>query len=371
MTEPDAAVPVSGHVDPVGDDGPRDGVRPAGDDDGGARGGERVAVLGTGSWGTTFAAVLADAGNDVTMWGRSADVCREITEQHRNERYLPGQQLPRGIAATTDIRAAVAGARAVAVAVPSQVVRSVLAPVADALEPDAVVISLMKGVELGTQERMSEVIRESLRLDEGRVAVVSGPNLAREIAAHQPTATVVAASDEHTADYVAHVCANPYFRPYTNTDVVGVELGGAVKNVIALAVGMAQGAGFGDNTTATIITRGLAETTRLGLALGAQPETFAGLAGLGDLVATCASRLSRNNTLGRHVGEGMTLREAVAATGGTAEGVKSCQAVLALAAAHGVDMPISQAVAAVLYDELPVLAMTEALLSRPRKAEGS
>lgn len=330
----------------------------------------RAAVLGTGSWGTTFAAVLADAGNEVTMWGRSPDACREITEEHRNSRYLPGISLPGGVTATTDLRAALAGADVVAVAIPSQAVRAVLSGSADALEPGAVVVSLMKGVELGTHERMSEVLREALGLEEGRVAVVSGPNLAREIATHQPTATVVAATDEDTAARVAHACATPYFRPYTNTDVVGVELGGAVKNVIALAVGMAQGSGFGDNTTATIITRGLAETTRLGLALGAQAETFAGLAGLGDLVATCASRLSRNNTLGRHVGEGMTLEEAVAATGGTAEGVKSCRAVLELAAAHDVDMPISQAVAAVLHEGLPVPAMTEALLSRPRKAEG-
>lgn len=329
----------------------------------------RATVLGTGSWGTTFAAVLADAGNDVTVWGRSADVCREITEQHRNERYLPGLELPRGVRATTDIRAAVEDAEVVAVAVPSQVVRAVLADVADVLPPDAVVVSLMKGVEPGTGERMSEVVREALDVDAGRVAVVSGPNLAREIAAHQPTATVVASVSEETAARVAHACANPYFRPYTNTDVVGAELGGAVKNVIALAVGMAQGVGFGDNTTATIITRGLAETTRLGLALGALPETLAGLAGLGDLVATCASRLSRNHTLGRHVGEGMTLEEAVTATGGTAEGVRTCRAVLELAAGHGVEMPITQAVAAVLYDGLPVRAMTEALLSRPRKAE--
>ncbi|WP_413452637.1 NAD(P)H-dependent glycerol-3-phosphate dehydrogenase [Georgenia phoenicis] len=329
----------------------------------------RAAVLGTGSWGTTFAAVLADAGNEVTMWGRSPDTCREISEEHRNERYLPGVALPTAVRATTDLRAALAGADIVAVAIPSQAVRSVLAGAADALEPDAVVVSLMKGVELGTHERMSEVLREALGLDERRVAVVSGPNLAREIATHQPTATVVAATDADTAARVAHACATPYFRPYTNTDVVGVELGGAVKNVIALAVGMAQGAGFGDNTTATIITRGLAETTRLGLALGAQAETFAGLAGMGDLVATCASRLSRNNTLGRHVGEGMTLEQSVAATGGTAEGVKSCRAVLELAAAHDVDLPISQAVAAVLHEGLPVQAMTEALLSRPRKAE--
>ncbi|HLV04741.1 NAD(P)H-dependent glycerol-3-phosphate dehydrogenase [uncultured Georgenia sp.] len=329
-----------------------------------------TAVLGTGSWGTTFAAVLADAGNDVTVWGRSAETCREITREHHNERYLPGVELPHRVTATTDIRTAVARAELVAVAVPSQVARAVLAEVADALEPDAVVVSLMKGVEPGTGERMSEVVREVLGLEERRVAVVSGPNLAREIADHQPTATVVAAVDEATAARVAHACAAPYFRPYTNTDVVGVELGGAVKNVIALAVGMAQGVGYGDNTTASLITRGLAETTRLGLALGARAETLAGLAGMGDLVATCSSRLSRNHTLGRHIGEGMTLEQAVAATGGTAEGVRSCRAVLELADAHGVDMPISRAVAAVLYENLPVPAMTEALLSRPRRAEG-
>lgn len=330
-----------------------------------------VSVLGTGSWGTTFAAVLADAGGTVRMWGRSPDTCAQITAEHRNERYLPGIDLPAAISASTELSQVVPGAKVVAVALPSQHVRTVLVDVAPLLDADAVVVSLMKGIELGSGQRMSEVLADALDIDPGRVAVVSGPNLAREIAVHQPTATVVAARDERTAALVAQVCATAYFRPYTNDDVIGVELGGAVKNVIALAVGMAQGAGFGDNTTATIITRGLAETSRLGVALHAQPETFAGLAGMGDLVATCASPLSRNNTLGRHVGQGLTLDEATAATGGTAEGVKSCRAVLDLAREHGVDMPIAQAVAAVLHDGLPVAAMTEALLSRPRKAEGA
>ncbi|MEE6296244.1 NAD(P)H-dependent glycerol-3-phosphate dehydrogenase [Georgenia wangjunii] len=334
-------------------------------------GASTAAVLGTGSWGTTFAAVLADAGTSVRMWGRSAEICAEIDERATNERYLPGLALPAGISASTDLDAVVEGVDLLAVALPSQSVRTVLAPLAGRLPESTVVVSLMKGIELGTQERMSEVLADVLGVPAERVAVVSGPNLAREIAVHQPTATVVASADAETATFVAHACANSYFRPYTNTDVVGVELGGAVKNVIALAVGMAQGSGFGDNTTATIITRGLAETTRLGTALGAQAETLAGLAGLGDLVATCASTLSRNNTLGRHVGEGMTLEEAIVATGGTAEGVKSCRAVLELAGRHGVDMPITQAVAAVLHEGLPLAAMTEALLSRPRKAEGA
>lgn len=329
-----------------------------------------AAVLGTGSWGTTFATVLAHAGREVTLWGRSAEICAQINEQHRNEAYLPGIPLPASIGASTDLGAVIASADLVAVAIPSQSVRAVLEPVADRLRPDAVVVSLMKGVELGTDERMSEVLAECLRVNRERVAVVSGPNLAREIAARQPTATVVASTSAATAARVAAACANPYFRPYTNTDVIGVELGGAVKNVIALAVGIAQGRGFGDNTKATIITRGLAETARLGVALGAEQETFAGLAGMGDLVATCASPLSRNHTLGAHIGAGMTLEDAIAATGGTAEGVKSCSSVLDLAQSAGVEMPITRAVVAVLHGGLPVDVMAEALLARPHKAEG-
>jgi len=330
----------------------------------------RTAVLGTGSWGTTFAAVLAHAGREVTIWGRSPEVCKAINEVHRNEAYLPGIDLPETITASTDLRAVVAGAELLAVAIPAQSVRAVLQPVADAVQPDAVVVSLMKGVELGTDERMSQVLVASLRVDPSRVAVVSGPNLAREIAVRQPTATVIASTSPTTAARVAAACATGYFRPYTNADVIGVELGGAVKNVIALAVGIAQGRGFGDNTKATIITRGLAETARLGVALGAEPETFAGLAGMGDLVATCASPLSRNHTLGVHVGSGLGLEAAIAATGGTAEGVKSCSSVLDLATSAGVDMPITRAVVAVLHHGLPVDVMAEALLSRPHKAEG-
>ncbi len=332
--------------------------------------GARAAVLGTGSWGTTFAAVLAHAGRDVTMWGRRPDVVADIVEHHRNEAYLPGLTLPGTVTASTHLADVVASADVVSVALPSQSVRGVLGPVAGTLRPEAVVVSLMKGVELGTDERMSQVLAEVLEVEAERVAVVSGPNLAREIASRQPTATVVASSGAATAARVAAACAGPYFRPYTNTDVIGVELGGAVKNVIALAVGIAQGRGFGDNTKATIITRGLAETARLGVALGAEPETFAGLAGMGDLVATCASPLSRNHTLGVHVGAGLNLEQATAATGGTAEGVKSCRSVLDLAGRVGVEMPITRAVVAVLHEGLPVDAMAEALLSRPHKAEG-
>lgn len=330
----------------------------------------RAAVLGTGSWGTTFAAVLADAGCDVALWGRRAEVCEEITARHTNEAYLPGIRLPEGVRATTDAAQALRGADVVAVAVPAQTAGRTLEPFAGLLEPDAVVVSLMKGVELSSDRRMSEVVAHALHLPDERVAVVSGPNLAREIAARQPTATVVASTSEATARRVAQACASSYFRPYTNTDVVGVELCGAVKNVIAVAVGIAQGRGFGHNTMATVITRGLVEITRLGLALGADAETFAGLAGMGDLVATCASPLSRNHTLGVHIGQGMSLVEAVEATGGTAEGVKSSTSVLELAGTVGVEMPITAAVVAVLHDGLPVDRMAQLLLARPHKAEG-
>ncbi|GAA3806599.1 glycerol-3-phosphate dehydrogenase [NAD(P)+] [Cellulomonas soli] len=330
----------------------------------------RAAVLGAGSWGTTFAAVLADAGCAVTVWGRDEEVCRQIADEHRNERYLPGITLPDAVGATTDARAALAGADVVAVAVPSQSARATLAPLADALAPHAVVVSLMKGVELSTDRRMSEVVAESFGIDLARVAVVSGPNLAKEIAQRQPTATVVASTSEDTARIVARACASSYFRPYTNRDVVGVELCGAVKNVIALAVGISQGRGLGYNTMATVITRGLVEISRLGLALGADAETFPGLAGMGDLMATCASPDSRNHTLGCHIGRGMSLEEAVAATGGTAEGVKSSRSVLELAGSLGVDMPITAAVVRVLYEGLPVGELAALLLARPRKAEG-
>ena len=217
---------------------------------------------------------------------------------------------------------------------------------------------------------MSEVLAEALGIDSSRVVVVSGPNLADEIAAGQPTATVVAADDEQVAARIASLCATGTFRPYTNTDVLGVELCGAVKNVIALAVGAAAGRGLGDNSKATIITRGLVEITRLGLKLGARPETFSGLAGMGDLVATCSSPLSRNQTFGRHLGEGMSVAEAAAASRGVAEGAKSARAVLDLARAHGVDMPITAGVVTVVEGAASVAQVTDAMLARPRKSEG-
>jgi glycerol-3-phosphate dehydrogenase (NAD(P)+) len=329
----------------------------------------RVAVFGTGSWGTAFAAVLADAGSQVRMWGRRAELVDQINASHVNGDYLPDLSLPQAISATTDPQEAVDGVDIVVLALPSQMLRANLAQWADFLPAHAAVVSLMKGVELGTTKRMSEVIAEVGHVGPERIVVVSGPNLAKEIAAKQPAATVVACVDESMAERVAMACAAPYFRPYTNTDVVGTELGGAVKNVIALAVGMAEGMGMGDNTKSTIITRGLAETVRLGVALGADPATFSGLAGVGDLIATCMSPLSRNHTFGVNLGRGMTVLEVVATTRQTAEGVKSCQSILELARHHGIDVPIIENVAAVVHEGRKPHVVADMLMSRARKAE--
>jgi glycerol-3-phosphate dehydrogenase (NAD(P)+) len=331
----------------------------------------KATVLGAGAWGTTFAAVLADAGTDVVLWGRDAATIDSINTDRRHERALQGLELPAGIRATTDLEAAIHGADIVAVALPSQHVRSVLEGHQAAVSNTAIVTSLMKGIELGTHERMSEVLAEVWSLPRERLTVVSGPNLAREIAAKQPTATVVAGYDADAAERLAEATASSYFRPYTNTDVVGVELCGAYKNIIAVAVGITAGLGFGHNTTATVITRGLAEITRLGLALGAAQETFSGLAGMGDLIATCASPLSRNHTLGAHIGRGASLDNAIALTGGTAEGVKTSLSVRELAATVQVDVPICDAVVEMLHEGKPKEAVLQALLARPRKAEGN
>lgn len=330
-----------------------------------------AAVLGSGAWGTTFAQVLADAGCTVRMWGRNAETAEQVNRDHLNGRYLPGVVLPETITATTDAAEALAGADVVVIAIPSQSARATLEPLRALVPAHAVAVSLMKGIELSTDQRMSQVVAEALAIDASRVAVVSGPNLAGEIAQRQPTATVVSSTDPATAARVVQACSSGYFRAYTNADVVGVELCGAVKNVIALAVGMAQGRGFGYNTTATVITRGLTEITRLGLALGADRETFPGLAGMGDLMATCASPSSRNHTLGRHLGQGMSLEDAIVATGGTAEGVKSCRSVLELARSVGVEMPITEAVVGVLHAGLPVEEMARGLLARPQRSEGA
>jgi glycerol-3-phosphate dehydrogenase (NAD(P)+) len=329
----------------------------------------RCAVYGTGSWGTAFAMVLADAGCQVSLWGRRPELVAAINATRTNPDYFPGLELPAAVTATADPAEAAADAEFVILAVPSQSLRANLAEWAPLLHPDAVLVSLMKGVELGTAKRMSEVIEDITKAGPDRIAVLSGPNLAPEIAARQPAASVVACRDESVGRRIQAACHTAYFRPYTNTDVVGCELGGAVKNVIALAVGIAGGMGMGDNTKASLITRGLAETTRLGLAMGADPYTFAGLAGMGDLVATCSSPLSRNNTFGHNLGRGMSLAETIAVTSQTAEGVKSCESVAELARRQGVDMPITETVVDIVHNGKSPLVAVKELMSRSAKPE--
>ncbi|MBL1079979.1 NAD(P)-dependent glycerol-3-phosphate dehydrogenase [Nocardia sp. 2] len=329
----------------------------------------RAAVLGAGSWGTAFAKVLAEAGTEVTMWARRPEVAEVLGAEHRNPWYLPDIELP-PIAATDDHTVALKGADIVVLAVPSQSLRGNLAAWKETIPADATLLSLAKGIETGTLLRMSEVIAEVSGADPSRVAVLSGPNLAREIAVGQPAATVVACTDVTRAEAVQHASATGYFRPYTNTDVIGCEIGGACKNVIALACGIASGMGLGDNSIASLITRGLAEIIRLGVAVGAEPVTFAGLAGVGDLVATCTSPLSRNRSFGHVLGEGGSMEIAQQATHGqVAEGVKSCTSVRALAQRHGVEMPLTEMVHQVCHEGMPASESVGYLLGRRLKSE--
>lgn len=328
----------------------------------------QIAVIGTGSWGTTFAKVLADAGHDVRMWGRRQAVV-ELINSGENSSYLPGVDLSPSITATTDMEAALEGADLVVLAVPVAVTAQI-AKEASKYAPDATYVSLSKGIEPGTKRTVTQIIAEAGGLAPEQVAAISGPNLSMEIAMGQPTASVVACSDIEVAKKIAKACHNDYFRPYVSTDVMGVEIAGAAKNVIALAIGASEGMGLGANTRATLITRGLAEITRLGVAMGAQASTFAGLAGIGDLVATCSSRLSRNYSLGYRLGRGMSLEEALSLSPGIAEGAKTAAPMLELADERGVDMPITRGVVEVVQGRATVEQMGEMLLGRPQKMDG-
>ena len=311
-------------------------------------GDRRVAVLGAGSWGTTFAKVLADGGSHVNLWARRPALAREIGFMRRNQKYLKSIPLPRGIQASADAAAVLDGAAEVYISVPSQTLRENLRQLGRLIPREAIVVSLMKGLERGTAARMSEVIEQELGTPAERVAVLAGPNLALEIAKEQPTAAVVASASLETARAVAVTARNRYFASYVNTDVVGTEFAGVLKNVVAVAVGIVDGVGHGENTKASIITRGLAEMTAFTVAHGGSLETMAGLAGLGDLIATCSSPLSRNNTAGRLLGQGLSITEVAERMSQTAEGLSSIAPILALAEAKGVDMPIARQVAAVV-----------------------
>lgn len=327
-----------------------------------------VAVMGAGAWGTALAKVLADAGGEVTLWARRAEVADQINTTRYNPDYLPGALLPPSIHATADAEEALGGASTVLLGVPAQTMRANLERWAPLLPEGATLVSLAKGIELGTLMRMSQVIISVTGAEPAQVAVISGPNLASEIAECQPAATVVACSDSGRAVALQRALNSGYFRPYTNADVVGTEIGGACKNIIALACGMAVGIGLGENTAAAIITRGLAEIIRLGTALGANGATLAGLAGVGDLVATCTSPRSRNRSFGERLGRGETLQSAGKACH-VVEGVASCESVLALASSYDVEMPLTDAVHRVCHKGLSVDEAITLLLGRRTKPE--
>lgn len=329
----------------------------------------KVAILGAGSWGTAFAQIAADAGNDVSIWGRTPQTIDEINTDHHNFKFHPENLLPQSINASTDAQKVLKDADVVVLAIPAQTLRQNLSDWGASIPKAAFILSLLKGIEVGTLERMSQVTTEVLGINAERVSILTGPNLAGEIIKREPAASVIACSNETNAHHLQDMCATPYFRPYTSTDVIGCELAGSIKNVMALAVGMAIGLGMGDNTKATVITRGLAETARLGVAMGADPSTFAGLAGMGDLVATCSSPLSRNRSVGELLGRGSTMEQARVKTKTTAEGVSSAPAVLALAKKFQVDMPIVEAVVDVVQNSLPPAEVVKRLMNRTTRSE--
>lgn len=309
----------------------------------------RVTVIGAGSWGTTFGKILADGGSSVTMWARRPEQAQEISEAKRNSQYLPGINLPRSMTATSHLSEALEGAQQVYLSVPSQSLRENLKALRPLLsDSDVPIVSLMKGVERHTGQRMSQVIEQELQCDPARIAVASGPNLALEIAREQPTAAVIASQSQETAEAVARAARNHYFRSFVNTDVAGTEFGGVLKNLIAVAIGIVDGVGYGENTKASIITRGLVEMTDFAVAYGAQAETLQGLAGLGDLIATCQSPLSRNNTAGRLLGQGYGFQDVINQMHQTAEGLASVAPILQLAHEADVYMPIVEQVKMVL-----------------------
>jgi glycerol-3-phosphate dehydrogenase (NAD(P)+) len=328
-----------------------------------------VAVIGAGSWGTAVASLVANNA-PTTLWARRPDLATRIDASHENADYLPGITLPESLRATSDLAGACAGADVVVVGVPSHGFRAVVHEAGPHIAPDARVISLSKGVEQGTLRRMTEVVAEELAgHDASHIGVLTGPNLAKEVAAGQPTASVVATTDTSVAEELQHLFLGPTFRVYTNPDVVGCEIAGTLKNVLAIGAGIADGLGFGDNTKAALITRGLAELARLGVALGGDPLTFAGLAGMGDLIATCSSPQSRNRHVGVELGKGRPLDDIVTEMNMVAEGVKSTAAVIELARRNDVEMPLASFVGRVLYEGARPADLVPELMLRKAKPE--
>ena len=331
----------------------------------------KVAFIGSGSWGTAVASLMAKKGeSEAILWARRSEVAETINLFHENPQYLPDIKLPENLGATSDLEEALADAEVVVMAVPSHGFRSVLKDVASIAGPDPIYVSLTKGLEVDTKKRMSEVLGEELEgISPANISVLTGPNLAKEIVQGFPAASTVACEEVATAEKLQDLFQAQTFRCYSNTDVVGCELGGAFKNVIAIAAGMADGLGFGDNTKATVMTRGLAEMARFSVGFGAQPITFLGLAGVGDLMATCASPQSRNHTVGIELGKGRTIEDIIGSMNMVAEGVKSCKPIYELGQEAGVWMPITENVVKVWHEGSSVEEVVNDLLSREIKAE--
>jgi len=330
----------------------------------------RLAILGAGSWGTALAILAAQRGHRVVLWSHEADVARAIVEGRENAVYLPGFSIPRGVRVTTALEDALDGADVVIVALPSHVCRAMYERVRPLLHPRMLIVSATKGIEVETQMRMSEVLRDVLReWFEPRVVVLSGPSFAQEVARGDPTAVVAASYPLEHSERIQRLLSGPSFRIYTSPDVVGVEIGGAVKNIIAIGAGVVTGLGWGSNSVAALITRGLAEMTRLVMALGGRVETMAGLAGVGDLVLTCTGPLSRNRQVGIELGRGRKLPEILAGMRHVAEGVRTTRAVYTLSQRLGVEMPITASVHALLYEGRDPRDVAVALMERPLKRE--
>lgn len=331
--------------------------------------GEKIGVIGAGSWGTTLANLLAKKGLDVTLWAYEPELVAEMRATRVNTLFLPGIELSSNLVFTNSLEEA-AGSDVLVLVSPSQVMRSVLTQLSPLLRPGVTLVNASKGIELDTLMTMDQVCAAVLPPEiAGRFCVLSGPSFAREVAQEMPTAVVAASADPEAALQVQRLFTSPYFRVYTNSDVVGVEIGGALKNVIALAAGISDGLGLGHNTRAALITRGLAEMNRLGRAMGADPATFAGLAGMGDLVLTCTGDLSRNRTVGMKLGQGMRLEEILGEMRMVAEGVKTAESAWRLAARLGVDMPITDKVYQVLHADKPARQAVLELMTRDPKAE--
>lgn len=331
---------------------------------------KRIAVIGAGSWGTALALVAARHQHDVRLWAREPQVAEKIQTLHQNPFYLSDVTLPENICATTSLAEALEGTHFVIIVVPSHAMREVVTQMRDYLSEDTVIVSATKGVENDSLMRMSEVITDVMRERFApRLAVLSGPSFAREVAKGDPTAVALASQDAQCLVEAQRQLSLNVFRIYTNDDVVGVEIGGAVKNVVAVGAGVVRGLGLGTNSVAALITRGLAEVTRLGLALGARHETMAGLAGLGDLVLTCTGELSRNRHVGVELGRGRKLAEILSEMREVAEGVKTTRAIYQLSRRLQVDMPITESVYALLYEDKPALEAANDLLGRPLKSE--